>query len=108
MSNEKIPPAELSAKMMKYPNMREIVEKIRRFTKNVLIIQTAMLADKAGSIFTQNIVLIGALTATGKMPVKAESVMEALRELVPREHLDVNVKAFKLGYECVRKRKNKA
>jgi indolepyruvate ferredoxin oxidoreductase beta subunit len=108
MSDEKIPPAELSAKMMKYPNMKEIVAKIRRFTENVLIIETAKLAEKAGSILAQNIVLIGALTAMGKMPVKAESVMEALRELVPRKHLDVNAKAFKLGYECVKKSRNKA
>jgi Pyruvate/2-oxoacid:ferredoxin oxidoreductase gamma subunit len=33
--------------------------------------------------------------------------MEALRELVPAKHLGVNVKAFKLGYECVKKGKIK-
>jgi indolepyruvate ferredoxin oxidoreductase beta subunit len=107
MSGEKIPPIELAAKMMKYPSMEEIVEKIRRFTKNVRIVETAKLARKAGNILTQNIVLIGALAATGKMPVKTESVVEALRELVPAKHLGVNVKAFKLGYEYVKKGKTK-
>jgi indolepyruvate ferredoxin oxidoreductase beta subunit len=107
MSDERIPPAELAAKMMKYPSMEEIVEKIHRFTKNVMIVEAAKLAKKAGGILTQNIVLIGALVATGKMPLKAESVVEALRELVPRKHLDMNVKAFKLGYECVKKGKTR-
>jgi indolepyruvate ferredoxin oxidoreductase beta subunit len=107
MSDEKIPPTELAAKMMKYPSMEEIVEKIHCFTKNVTVVEAAKLAKKAGNILTQNIVLIGALVATGKMPVKTESIMEALRELVPSKHLDINVKAFKLGYECVKKGKSK-
>jgi Pyruvate/2-oxoacid:ferredoxin oxidoreductase gamma subunit len=41
------------------------------------------------------------------MPVKTESVMKALRELVPPKQLDINVKAFKLGYECVKRGKIK-
>jgi indolepyruvate ferredoxin oxidoreductase beta subunit len=107
MSNEKIPPTELAAKMMKYPSMEEIVEKIHCFTKNVTVVEAAKLAKKAGNILAQNIVLIGALAAAGKMPVKTESIMKALRELVPPRHLDINVKAFKLGYECVKKSKTK-
>jgi indolepyruvate ferredoxin oxidoreductase beta subunit len=106
MSDERIPPTELAAKMMKYPSMEEIVEKIHRFTKNVIIVETAKLAKKAGSVLTQNIVLVGSLVATEKVPVKSESVVEALRELVPPKHVEVNVKAFKLGYECVRKVKD--
>jgi len=107
MSDEKIPPTELAAKMMKYPSMEEIVEKIHRFTKNVTVVEAAKLAKKAGNILAQNVVLIGALAATGKMPVKTESIMKALRELVPSKQLDINVKAFKLGYECVKKGKTK-
>jgi indolepyruvate ferredoxin oxidoreductase beta subunit len=107
ISDERIPPTELAAKMMRYPSMKEIVEKIHRFTENVTIVEAAKLAKEAGNILTQNIVLIGALAAIERMPVKTESVVEALRELVPSKHLDVNVKAFKLGYECVKKGKTK-
>jgi len=107
MSGEKIPPTELAAKMMKYPSMEEIVEKIHCFTKNITIVETAKLAKKAGNILAQNVVLIGALAATEKMPVKTESVVEALRELVPAKHVEINVKAFKLGYEYVKKGKTK-
>jgi len=103
MSNERIPPTELAAKMMKYPSMEEIVKNIRGFTKNAMIVEVAKLAKEAGSTLTQNIVLIGALAATGKMPVKNESLKEALKELVPKRHLQKNVKAFELGYDYVRK-----
>jgi len=104
VSDEKIPPTELAAKNIAYPSMDEIVEKINHVTKRVVIVETERLAKKAGSILTRNVVLLGALTATGKMPVKTESLMEALRELAPTKHVEMNVKAFRLGYDYVKKR----
>jgi indolepyruvate ferredoxin oxidoreductase beta subunit len=103
MSTERIQPTELSAKMLKYPSLEEIERKIRRFTKSLILVETAVLARKAGNVLTENIVLVGALAATGKMPVKDSRILEALRELVPSKHLGVNLKAFKLGYDCVKK-----
>jgi len=106
VSDEKIPPTEMSAKKITYPNIEEIVAKIHHFTKNVIILETAKLAKEAGSIITRNIVLIGGLTATGKIPVKKESLKEALKELVPAKHLKINLKAFELGYDYVNKKKD--
>jgi len=105
MNTEAIPPTELSAKMMKYPSLEEIEKKIRHFTKRVMAVDAAKLAKKAGNILTENIVLIGVLAASERMPVKSESVLEALRELVPSKHLGVNVRAFELGCQCVKKGK---
>jgi indolepyruvate ferredoxin oxidoreductase beta subunit len=103
VSEERITPTELTAKMMKYPSMREIEGKIRIFTKKLITVDAAKLAREAGNVLTENVVLIGALAATGKVPVENESIIAALRELVPAKHLDVNVKAFRLGYEYVKK-----
>jgi len=106
VSDEKIPPTEMSAKKLKYPKIEEIVAKIHCFTKNVIILETAKLANEAGSIVTRNIVLIGGLAATGKIPVKKGSLKEALKELVPAKHLKINLKAFELGYDYANKKKN--
>jgi len=107
MNEERITPTELTAKMIKYPGLREIGNKICRFTKNIVTVDAAELAKKAGNVLTENVVLIGALAATKKLPVKSESILDALRELVPAKHLDVNVKAFKFGYEFVKKGKTR-
>jgi indolepyruvate ferredoxin oxidoreductase beta subunit len=104
MSEEKIPPTELAAKNITYPNMKEIIAKIHRFTKDVIIVETEKLANEAGSTLTRNIVLLGGLSATEKVPIKTESVLEALKELVPAKHVEINVKAFKLGYDFVKKK----
>lgn len=103
MSEEKIPPTEFTAKKMPYPPLEEFKEKIYHFTKNLIIVDTPRLAEKAGSPLTQNVVLLGALAATNKLPIKNESLMDAFKELIPAKYLDVNVKAFKLGYEFVKK-----
>jgi len=104
MNTETIAPPELAAKNMKYPDMEEIVQKVHVFTQNVLLIDATQLAKKAGSSLTRNIVLLGALAGTKRLPVKAQSVREAVLELVPAKHVDVNLKAFQLGLESVDKR----
>ena len=104
ISDEKVPPSELAAKNKAYPSMEEIVEKVCSFTKNVAIVETEKLATEAGNILTRNVVLIGALAASGKLPLKKESLIEALRELVPAKHVETNVRAFNLGYEYTKKK----
>jgi len=104
LSDERIPPTELSAKNVAYPTMDEILKKIRQFTEKIIAVETERLAGKAGNILTRNIVLVGALAATETVPVSLVSLKGALRELVPAKHLEVNVKAFELGYEYVKKK----
>jgi indolepyruvate ferredoxin oxidoreductase beta subunit len=104
MNDESISPPGLTTKMISYPSQDKIIEKIHGFTKNVVIIDAAKLAEEAGSVLTRNVVLIGGLAATGKTPVKIESLKEAIRELVPAKYLEMNMKAFELGYNDVQKK----
>jgi len=99
MNSQGIMPTELTAKMQSYPTLEEVEKKIRRFTERVVVVDAVKLAERAGNVLAQNIVLLGVLAATAHVPVKKESIMEALGELVPAKHLDVNVKAFELGYK---------
>ena len=55
-----------------------------------------VLAEQAGSVKAVNVVLIGVLAATTDIP-KAEWI-DVLRATVPQKLLDVNLKAFELGY----------
>jgi len=104
VSDERIPPPELAAKNLAYPSMSDIVVQINRLAKKVIVVETERLAAEAGSVLTRNMVLLGFLAAAGKLPVKTESLMESLKELVPTKHVEMNVKAFKLGYDYLRKR----
>jgi indolepyruvate ferredoxin oxidoreductase beta subunit len=105
MSSERIPPTELAVKDLKYPSIEEVKQKIRCFTERIIVVHASELAKVAGSSLAQNSVLVGALAAVIGFPVKVESVIDALKQLVPAKHVETNVKAFQLGYGAVKKEK---
>lgn len=102
MSDEVIFPSGAAADSVRCLSLEEVVKQIKSFTRSVIVVEAAKIAREAGNILTKNTVMIGAFAATGKTPVKIKSLEEALRELVPAKHLEVNVKAFKLGYKYVK------
>jgi indolepyruvate ferredoxin oxidoreductase beta subunit len=103
MNTQRIPPTELAAKNAAYPTDEEVLAKIHMFTNNVIVVEAGELARKAGSRLAQNSVLLGALAGAEGFPLKSASLLEALRELVPKKHVEVNVRAFELGRDSVRK-----
>jgi indolepyruvate ferredoxin oxidoreductase beta subunit len=103
VSTQRIPPTELTAKNTAYPTIEEVLNKIHLFTSKAVVVEAAELARKAGNRLAQNSVLLGALAAVEGFPMNAESLVEALRELVPKKHVEVNVKAFELGHDSVKK-----
>ena len=87
---------------VEYPKVKDILEQLSNFTKNIISLDAATLAEEAGAVITQNIVMVGALVATEKLPIKVETLKETLRELVPSKYLDLNLRAFELGYATVK------
>lgn len=65
---------------------------------SITMIDSRPLAEKAGSILTQNVVLLGA--ASPSIPLKEESIREAIRKTVPEKTIPINLKAFDIGKEC--------
>ncbi|MEI8331436.1 MAG: indolepyruvate oxidoreductase subunit beta [Methanomicrobiales archaeon] len=59
-----------------------------------LIDSNKMVAD-AGSSLPQNVVMLGA--ASGSIPLTPESLLEAVRRRVPKNKVEINVKAFESG-----------
>jgi indolepyruvate ferredoxin oxidoreductase beta subunit len=55
-------------------------------------------AVEAGSPLTQNMVMVGA--GSPSVPLKAESLEEAIRRSVPAKTIDMNLRAFRLGREA--------
>jgi indolepyruvate ferredoxin oxidoreductase beta subunit len=86
---------------MQYPPLQTITEKIALFTKNIVTIDATAIAKKLGNVAIQNIVMLGALAAVGKLPVKLETIKSSIRESVPEKYVEINMKAFDVGYNRV-------
>lgn len=55
--------------------------------------EASKLASDAGNATAQNVVLLGALASTGKLPIRKISLTEVLAELFAAKHAKTNVEA---------------
>ena len=63
---------------------------------DVISLDALELAEKAGSIKAVNVVLIGVLAKSTDIPY--EVWVETIKKTVPEKFLEINLKAFELGY----------
>ena len=82
-----------------YPDVSQLIESLKRLTGNVVSFDATDLAVEAGNERTMNVVLLGALAASGRLPFGAESLREAVLISVPARTVQVNEAAFDLGHD---------
>lgn len=75
------------------PKEDEIIAQLKKF--NLCLIDADQIALEAGSPLTQNVVILGA--ASHSLPLKPESLRDAVKKLVPQKTVEINMKAFDLG-----------
>jgi len=85
-----------------YAEVGEIVEGLRRLSKEVVPIDATGLAVEAGNERTMNVVLLGALCATELLPYEPDALRWAVSERVPPRTVEVNMRVFEMGYERCR------
>jgi indolepyruvate ferredoxin oxidoreductase beta subunit len=86
-----------------YPTSEQIIEKLKKVTDRIIMLDASGLAKEAGSLQAANVVMLGALFGTGLMPVKDETAKEAILSRFKAKVGEINIKAFDLGYEYVKK-----
>jgi len=80
-----------------YPDLKKILKKVKPFAKDIHVFDTNNLAKKEFSdVIFGNTILVGIAVGKGLLPLKEESVREAIKITVPRG-VEKNLKAFDLG-----------
>lgn len=85
-----------------YPAIEDLLGAVRSRVASVIEVDTAALARDAGSERAANLVMLGVLAGTGRLPVSMESWQEALRRILPERVQEVNRRAFQTGYSLGR------
>ena len=78
------------------PAEEEIVAALKGH--ELCLLDADTIATEAGSPLSQNVVMLGA--AAKWMPLKPETLLEAVRRLVPKKTIEINTKAFTMGQEA--------
>ena len=80
-----------------YPEMSQIISALEGVTNNVFIVSATDMARELGNPRVANVLLLGILTGTGKVPLSVETVESCISRLVPAKLVDINLKAFQAG-----------
>ena len=83
-----------------YPDLENITALIEAKTHRLIAFDAAEQARAAGNIMSLNIVLLGALCRTELLPLKADTVREAIRTRTKTAFVEANLKAFDLGFQA--------
>ena len=98
-----LPPFTVAIGKGTYPDLEQAQKLIRDKTAKLIAFDAQALAKEAGNIMSLNMVLLGSLIQTGIMPISADNVKEAIRTSTKKAFIDINIKAFELGFEAATK-----
>jgi indolepyruvate ferredoxin oxidoreductase beta subunit len=85
-----------------YPSLEDMLEKLGKVSGGIVQLDAAKTAQEAGSRLATNIVMLGALFGTEQLPIKIDTIKEAIEARFPAKVAPVNMKAFDLGYDICR------
>lgn len=103
MSRRPIIPFTVGTWGHKYPPVEDIIKTLKGISKEVVAIDAEELAKEAGSKVAANVVMLGALMGRGILPIPVDVVKSAVSEKVPKKAIDLNMRAFDLGFKAAKK-----
>ncbi len=94
LNTQKIMPMPVVTGNAKYPE--NVIDALNKTDAEIISLDALSLAEQAGSSKAVNVVLIGVLAKN--TDISKEKWIEAIKSTVPPKFLEMNLKAFELGY----------
>lgn len=82
-----------------YPSEETVLTILQKKVAKVVAFNAMEVAEKAGNPLGVNMVMLGALTAVGQLPIPEDSIREVIRTKTKDKFVDANLKCFNLGME---------
>ena len=96
VNTQQMDPMPVVTGVAEYP--KDILGKVREQGVKVVALDALGMAEEAGSSKAVNVVLIGAMAK--KLVLPKEVWIDNIKETVPSKFIDMNLKAFELGYNA--------
>lgn len=96
VNTQQMDPMPVVTGVAEYP--KDILGKVREQGVKVVALDALGMAEEAGSSKAVNVVLIGAMAE--KLDLPKEVWIDTIKETVPSKFIDMNLKAFELGYNA--------
>ena len=82
---------------LSYPSLNQIRSTVESLSANAWFLDATDEAVKLGNSILGNIIMIGAATAVGALPVNREDFQDVIVQTLPPDKLSVNLQAFDIG-----------
>jgi len=100
-----IPMTAYAGKKVMYPSLDDIRSTLEEGFSNVVLMDALEIAKEAGDARAVNAVMLGALSATGKLPFGPQIVLASMEARLPKSGKEVNRVAFESGQAAIRDKK---
>lgn len=97
-----LPPFTVAIGRGVYPDLDNLQSLIRAKTSKLIAFDAVSLAEEAGNVLAVNMVLVGALIQTGILPLSEENIRETIKTKTKKAFVDINLKAFELGFAAAK------
>jgi indolepyruvate ferredoxin oxidoreductase, beta subunit len=97
-------PVAVSMGKAEYPDHKDIIASIQKFTDKIIEIDAQKIAIEAGSPRSLNMVMFGGIIGTNLVPISKDSAMKAISEAFPKKYEKINTTAAEIGLEQVKER----
>ena len=84
-----------------YPSTEELKQWLEKLTENVWFVDATDAAVKLGNPIFGNIMMIGALSAIGDLPMAREDFKTVIKRAVASDKLEVNLSAYDMGIQMI-------
>ncbi len=98
-----LPPITVNFGNIDYPDLEQLQNLIAAKTAHLIAFDAVKLAKEAGNVMSVNMVLLGSLIQTGVLPISADNIKTAIKTRTKKAFLDINLKAFDLGFSAAEK-----
>lgn len=95
VNDQELPPLPVLTGAAVYPD--GLLAEMQGLVREMLVVDAVSLARQAGNVKTANMVLVGVLAK--RLPLDREAWDKTLADSLPQRFLEVNKKAFQLGWE---------
>ncbi len=92
-------PADVKMGRAQYPATAGIIDGLKKLGRKVIAFDATAAAKELGKPQVMSVLMLGAASATGMLPLDEKSLMATIEEEAPKGTAELNLKAFRRGRE---------
>ncbi|AGK62250.1 indolepyruvate ferredoxin oxidoreductase, subunit iorB [Archaeoglobus sulfaticallidus PM70-1] len=102
LNSRKIKPTTVNVGLAEYPEIEEIIERLKTVTEKIKVVDASAIAEKVARVQATNVVVLGMLAKVleGRF-LTLEDLEYGVRAFLPERLVEINLKALKAGYESL-------